>query len=159
MEKNDIQLRDDKNTSDKKFVWDTSAFVSLVRTNDIDEKCHCDCKNFMLDHEHDIHLFSATLWFEFQATLSRKKREGQKVLRDVYILNDRRLVYSIDENFLRKTSTLKLYEKFENLRGMDLIHACIAFIEKAHLVTLDNHFRNVADISIIYPNECFDKKR
>jgi hypothetical protein len=33
---------------------------------------------------------------------------------------------------------------FDRLRGADLVFACIAYLEGAFLVTLDNHFGHIA---------------
>jgi len=86
--------------------------------------------------------------------VSKKQREGENILRDFYILDENSIVYNIDQDFVRKSYDIVMTDGFSKLRGADLIFACIAYLEKASLVTLDNHFQNVSHrINVIDLNE------
>ncbi len=130
----------------KKFVWDASALVALTGSN---EQNHYDCYGFWKDNEKHIHIFSATAWMEYQAVLSKKNRQ----LRELYVLDGKNIVYDITHDFVSRVNSQGLHLKFSALRGMDLIYACIAFLENASLVTLDKDFKKIQGIELIYPNE------
>jgi hypothetical protein len=71
----------------EKYVWDTSALISMARSHD---PFHLSCIQFMKEHKDDVHIFPAIGWFEWQSTLSRIEREGSRVLRDLYVRYRRR---------------------------------------------------------------------
>ena len=48
-------------------------------------------------------------------------------------------------DLVQKTAEIVREDGFRNLRGADLIFACIAHIEDAYLVTMDNHFDRVSE--------------
>jgi predicted nucleic acid-binding protein len=137
-----------------KFVWDTSALISAVRSLD---PFHLSCYSFMRDHSQDIHVFPSIAWFEMQATLSRLERDGKRVLRDLYLLDDKNYMLDIDLAFIRKTSEQNLHIKFSSLRGADLIFACAAVIEGATLVTRDKAFLELDGLNVIIPPPLFDE--
>jgi len=65
-------------------------------------------------------------------------------------------LYHITQKFLAKVERQNLYDKFEHLRGADLLYACIAMIENLPLVTHDNGFdRYGSDIKLIKPRELY----
>jgi predicted nucleic acid-binding protein len=104
-----------------------------------------------------LNIFPAIAYFELQASISRKHRNGGKVLREFFIIDESSMVYPIDQALITKSNSLTALPNFDQLRGADLIFACIAYLEGAELVTLDNHFRCVANqIGIIDLNESRD---
>jgi predicted nucleic acid-binding protein len=75
-------------------------------------------------------------------------------LRDFYIFDENSLIYSIDQKLIQQCNQFVTMSGFDSLRGADLIFACIAMLENAYLVTLDNHFRSVSNyINVINLNE------
>ena len=84
-------------------------------------------------------------------------REGKKLLREFYIVDDCAVVYTIDQDLIRRSSELVTMEGFSKLRGADLIFACIAYLENACLVTLDGHFSEVSRlVNVLNLNESRD---
>ena len=135
----------------EKYVWDNSALVDMVNS---DTPRHDSCYGFMKNYEQAVHIFPAIVWAEFQATQSRRARNGLNSYRELRLLDHKNIIYPIDHEFIKKMHAHDLYIKFEKLRGMDLIYAGIAFLEEASLVTLDKKdFSQVQGITIIYPNE------
>ncbi len=67
------------------------------------------------------------------------------MLREFYLLDDNSIVYPVDQKLISSAHQLIAQPGFDQLRGADLIFACIAYLEKASLVTLDGHFGCVAD--------------
>ena len=43
----------------------------------------------------------------------------------------------------------KMQDNEDALRGADLIYACIAALEDAPLVTVDNHFANIDGLDVV----------
>jgi len=141
----------------KKFVWDTSALINLKEPN---SQGYSPANSFMKDFSDGwiegpyLNIFPAIAIFELSATVARKHREGGKMLRDFYIFNDKSKFYDIDRKLAEKSYDLAATSGFDKLRGADLIFACIAYLEDAFLVTMDNHFKAVSDkIKIINLNE------
>lgn len=144
----------------RKFVWDTSALLNIKEPNGSGySPGHSLMKDFSdgwLPGPH-LNIFPAIAYFELQASISRKHREGGKMLREFYILDEHSMVYPIDHELITKSNALTALKNFDRLRGADLIFACIAYLEGADLVTLDNHFQCVADqIGIVDLNESRD---
>jgi predicted nucleic acid-binding protein len=110
---------------------------------------HLSCYQFFKEHENDIHVFPAIAWFEWQATLSRMEREGEKILRELYIIDEKNYVLDIDKSFIKKADELQLHVRFSSLRGADLIFACAAVIENASLVTRDKAFVDVDGLRVV----------
>ncbi len=99
-------------------------------------------------------IFPAIAAFEVDASVSRTHQEGRKILREFYIINENSIIYQIDQALIRRCSDVVIMNGFSKLKGADLIFACIAYIESAYLVTLDNHFSKVSPhIKIINLNE------
>ena len=95
-------------------------------------------------------LVPAIAYFEYQATQSRLRREGKKAYRPLYIPN--RQTVELSDNFIQETAKLDLVNVFADLRGADLVYACVARIYDAPLVTCDKHFeRYRGTIAIINP--------
>lgn len=139
----------------QKFVWDASALVSLI--NSSDGPAHYACSGFMRNHETDIHIFPTIAWLECQAAISRMAKKDKKIpYREMYLLDGKNIVYEITHKFIMEVSSKNLHLKFDQLRGMDLTYACVAFLENAALITRDKDFKNIQVIKIIYPEELYN---
>ena len=132
----------------QRLVTDACFLISAIRSCDPN---HNVCYNFFKNHE------DSTTWvvpiiayFEYQATQSRLQREGKKAYRELYIPNQE--IYNVSLDLVHKTAEQNLANIFSELRGADLVYACIAKIENIPLVTCDNHFNSyIGQISIINP--------
>jgi len=127
-----------------KFVWDASA-IANIKELDINGyspsySLYKDLSDGIIDISYQ-NIFPALAVFEVNATISRKKREDIKILRDFYLFDDNSILYDIDKNLILKSNELFSKKGFDKLRGMDLVFACIAYIEDAYLVTLDKGFK------------------
>lgn len=147
----------------KKLVWDTSALLSIKEpdTNGYSPG-HSLFKDFSDGWIKGPYqnIFPALAYFEVQATISRKHSDGKNILRDFYIIDDHAVVYPIDQELIARSYELVAKPGFEKLRGADLIFACIAHLEHAFLVTLDNGFDAVADtIKVVNLNTSRDQAR
>src|SRR5262249_20213983 len=91
-----------------------------------------------------FNIYPSIAVFELQASISRLHREGRKMLRDFYIVSDNSTVYPIDQHLIYRSEQLFDAPGFSSLRGADLIFACVAKLENAYLVTLDEGFSAVA---------------
>src|SRR4051794_28604342 len=107
-----------------KFVWDTSALLNL---KEADANGYSPAASFYKDF-HDgwiggpyLNIFPAISFFELSAGISRKLREGQKILRDFYILNEHSIIYNIDHSFINRSADVVVLDGFDRLRGADLI--------------------------------------
>jgi len=141
----------------KKFVWDTSAILNI---NEPDETGYSPGYSLMKDLSDGWipgpyqNIFPAIAAFEVDASVSRMHREGKKILRGFYILDENSVIYQIDQTLIRRCSDVVTMDGFSKLKGADLIFACIAYIESAYLVTLDNRFSEVSHhIKVINLNE------
>ena len=137
----------------KRFVWDTSALVNIKEP---DANGYSPGHSLFKDIAHGIipgpyqNIFPAISVFEVNASVSRKHREGKSMLREFYIVNENSCIYPIDSELIRKADELVTRAGFSELRGADLTFACIAYLEDAYLVTMDNHFNRVAnDVRVI----------
>jgi predicted nucleic acid-binding protein len=118
---------------------------------------HLGCHQFMREHENDIHVFPAIAWFEWQATLSRMERDGERILRDLYLIDEKNYVLDIDRSFIEKADELQLHLRFSSLKGADLIFAAAAVIEDATLVTRDTAFLGLDGLRVIIPKAPIDR--
>lgn len=141
----------------KKFVWDTSAILNIKEP---DETGYSPGNSLMKDLSDGWipgpyqNIFPTIAAFEVDASVSRMHREGKKILREFYIVDENSVIYQIDQALIRRCSDVVTMDGFSILRGADLIFACIAYIESAYLVTLDNHFSEVSHyIKVINLNE------
>jgi hypothetical protein len=136
-----------KDAATKRFVWDTSALINIKEPNgDGYSPAHSFYKDFSdgwLPGPY-FNIYPSIAAFELQASISRLHREGRKMLRDFYIVSENSTVYTIDQDLIYRCSHLFDKPGFSDLRGADLIFACIAYIEDAYLVTLDTGFKAVA---------------
>ena len=148
----------------KKFVWDSSAILNIKEPN---SEGYSPGHSLMKDLSDGwiggqyFNIFPALAVFEINASVSRKHREGSRILREFYLLNEHSTIYPIDKAFVRKAAPLMDADGFNQLRGADLVFACIASIEGATLVTLDKGItKAVADkIDILDLNDSLDTAR
>ena len=127
----------------RKFVWDTSAILNIKEPNeDGYSPGHSfikDLSDGWIDIEYQ-NIFPSLAVFEVNASVSRKRRDGVRILREFYIMDERSVLYDVDRALIKKSHELFAQEGFNQLRGADLVFACIASIEQACLVTLDKGF-------------------
>lgn len=125
------------------FVWDTSAIVNIKEPN---EEGYSPAHSLIKDLSDGwisgpyTNLFPSLAVFEVAATVSRMHRDGRGVLREFYLLDDHSVIYPVDEDLVSKGASFLAQPGFDQLRGADLVFACIAAIEDAYLVTLDKAF-------------------
>lgn len=130
----------------KKFVWDTSALINLKEPN---SQGYSPANSLMKDIVDGwmpgpyFNIFPALAVFEVNATISRIERDGGRMLREFWLLNEYATVYPIDSDLIIKANCLLASEGFSRLRGADLVFACIAHLEDAYLVTKDGDFDKV----------------
>jgi hypothetical protein len=131
-----------------KFVWDTSAIINIKEPNkDGYSPAHSFIKDFSdgwLPGPY-LNIFPSLAVFEVSAGVSRMHREGKKILREFYLMDENAILYVVDEALIRKSYNLHAEPGFDKLRGADLVFACIAAIENAYLVTLDGAFKKHLD--------------
>jgi hypothetical protein len=145
----------------KKFVWDTSAIIDIKRWNgDMHSHSYClikDLSDGWIPGPYQ-NIFPALAVFEVNATVSRMHREGEKILREFYLMDENALLYNLEHDFIHKSNDLFARKGFDMLRGADLVFACIAFIESAYLVTLDKGFQKhiSEDVKVIDLNDRFE---
>ena len=137
----------------KKLVWDTSALINIKEPDangySPAESLFYDLSNRVIDIDYQ-HIFPALAVFETQATVSRIHREGRRMLRDFYLMDENSRLYDIDQKFVTKSYHLLDTPGFDRLRGADLVFACIAAVEGAILVTLDKAFKkNISDSVVV----------
>ncbi|MGH8498704.1 MAG: hypothetical protein ACRERV_07865, partial [Methylococcales bacterium] len=90
--------------------------------------------------------FPSLAVFEVAATVSRKHREGSKMLREFYLMDENARLYDVDQDLIDRSYELLARPGFNILRGSDLVFACITSLEGAYLVTLDEAFsKRVSD--------------
>ena len=144
----------------KKFVWDTSAILNIKEPN---AQGYSPGNSLMKDLSDGWisgayqNIFPSIAAFEVDASVSRMHREGKKILREFYIVDDCAVIYPVDRELIRRCSDLVTMDGFSKLRGADLIFACIAFLESACLVTLDGDFNGVSQhVNVLDLNESRD---
>jgi len=147
----------------KRFVWDTSALLNIKEPN---AQGYSPGYSFYKDFSDAVfpgpyfNIYPASAVFELQASVSRVHREGGKMLRDFYVVSENSVVYPIDQDLIYRCADLFERPGFSNLRGGDLIFACIAYLEQASLVTLDKGFVAVSSqVRVIDLNDSRDSPR
>jgi len=127
----------------KKFVWDTSAIINIKEPNtegySPGYSLFKDLSDGWISGPYQ-NIFPSLAVFEVSATVSRMHRDGKRILREFYIMGESSVLYDVDKDLISKSHNLFEKPGFNQLRGADLIFACIAYIEGAYLVTLDKHF-------------------
>jgi predicted nucleic acid-binding protein len=148
----------------KKFVWDTSAIINIKEPN---QQGYSPGHSLFKDLSDGwipgpyLNIFPTVAVFEVSAAVSRKVREGHSVLREFYLLNENSTLYDLDNALVRKSAELFARPGFDQLRGADLVFACIAHIERATLVTRDGGFaKHVGhSIDVLDLNHSLDEPR
>ena len=144
----------------KRFVWDTSAIIDIKKMyGDMHSRPYClikDLSDGWIPGPY-LNIFPALAVFEVNATVSRMHRNGEKILREFYLMDENAMIYKVDQDFIYKSNELFAKKGFDMLRGADLVFACIAYIESAYLVTLDKAFKKYVseDIKVIDLNDSF----
>ncbi|MFC1749452.1 type II toxin-antitoxin system VapC family toxin [Pseudomonadota bacterium] len=143
----------------QRYILDACVLASIVNSDDAE---HFSCYSFFKNlHDEDkaVWVVPGLIFFEFQATQSRRYRElrpDHEVYRSAPLFKTNTELYQVGEEFLNKVWDFGLYNKFSHLRGADLLYACIAYVEKLPLVTHDGHFdRYKGEIEIIKPRELY----
>ena len=143
----------------QRYALDASVLASIVNSDDAE---HFSCYSFFQNlHDEDKALWvvPGLIFFEFQATQSRRYRErrlGKPVFRNAPLFYTNTELYRVTKKFLIKVSELDLYDKFSLLRGADLLYACIARVEGIPLVTHDTGFdRYSSEITLVKPRELY----
>lgn len=130
-----------------KLVWDSSAIANIKEP---DERGYSPAYSLWKDLADGWivgpyeNIIPAVAVFEVNNAVSRNHARGRQMLREFYLMGGHERIYPIDEHLIQSAAPLFAEEGFKNLRGADLIFACIAKIEGACLVTLDNHFEHVS---------------
>ena len=129
----------------KKFVWDTSAIINIKEP---DNSGYSPGHSLIKDLSDGwipgpyLNIFPSLAVFEVSATVSRMHRDGKRILREFYLMDENAVLYDVDRDLISKSYELFPKPGFDQLRGADLVFACIAYIENAFLVTLDKAFSN-----------------
>lgn len=127
-----------------KLVWDTSAIINIKEPNaqgySPAHSLHKDLNDGWIDTPY-MNIFPALAIFEVAATVSRKHRDGHKMLREFYLLDENSLIYDVNADLVEKSYQLFTEQEFSQLRGADLVFACIAAVEDAWLITMDKAFK------------------
>ena len=129
------------------YLVDNSVLHALANTQDMH---HSSCKQFFDEHKGEALYFPIHALFEFKASRARRMKRnsfsglpGSLVMKDQNFVNINRKLYDYCQN-------KNLFELFAELKGADLIYACIAKIGQYTLVTCDADFDIYADeISIV----------
>jgi predicted nucleic acid-binding protein len=136
----------------KRYVVDTSVLVSGVNSAD---EFHLPCYQWIRERfdEGAIFVVPALAFFEFQAAQSRIYRPRKRpAYRELRLHEGNARLYPMGRRFLARTHEAGLYDKFEMLRGADLVFACIAYLERLPLVTRDSAFDQYeGELQIINP--------
>ena len=147
----------------KKFVWDTSAIINIKEP---DKNGYSPGNSLIKDLSDGWipgpykNIFPAIAAFELSASVSRKIRDGNQILREFYLIDENSIVYDIDQDLITRSHKIVVMDGFSELRGADLIFACIAYLENAYLVTSDNHYNAVSHhVRVINLNESRDSAR
>jgi len=144
----------------QRYLLDASVLVGIVNSDDpLHQPCYSFFRN-LYDEDAAVWVVPGIIFFEFQATQSRRARErGQtgSIYRHAPLFENNTELYEISPDFLGRVWDAELYTRFDRLRGADLLYACIAFLEGIPLVTHDSDFDPYSGIlSIIRPREVYD---
>jgi hypothetical protein len=145
----------------KKFVWDTSAIINIKEPN---AEGYSPGHSLIKDLSDGWipgpyrNIFPSIAVFEVSATVSRLHRDGRPILREFYLMDENSILYNVDEALISKSYDLFAKPGFDQLRGADLVFACITSIENAYLVTLDKAFPKylASEIQVIDLKESID---
>jgi predicted nucleic acid-binding protein len=131
------------------MIPDTSFLVSAICTADAN---HPKCYPYWLKSQETVTWCVPDLvFFEYQATQSRLARERrmQKAklhqdapgpYRELRLHDKNSKRFRLTNTLLWKIYADNLYDLFEELKGADLMMACMAKVQNMPLVTCDSHF-------------------
>jgi predicted nucleic acid-binding protein len=143
----------------KRYALDANVLVSIVNSSD---EQHFSCYSFfrhLTDADEACWVVPGLIFFEFQAAQSRRQRERpitNTIYRHTPLHRENSELYHVTTGFLQRVYELDLYNKFDRLRGADLVYACIAYIENIPLVTHDNNFDPYnGDLALIKPRDIY----
>ena len=148
----------------KKFVWDTSAIINIKEQNSEGYSpgysLFKDLSDGWISGPYQ-NIFPSLAVFEVSATISRMHRDGKRILREFYLMDENSILYDINQSLISKSHDLFAKQGFDQLWGADLVFACIAYIEGAYLVTLDKQFgKSLSEhIKIIDLNDSLDSPK
>lgn len=119
------------------YLIDNSVLHGWANTKD---QHHEACKKFFEEHQDDELFFPIYSLFEFQASRSRRiKGNDFEGLPGNYRLKNKKFI-DINRKLYDDCQSQKLFEKFKELKGADLLYACIADMGRFTLVTCDSDF-------------------
>lgn len=119
------------------YLIDNSAFHGYANTKDLH---HDVCKKFFEDHQGEKLFFPIHTLFEFHASRARKmKGNAFEGLPGNFTFKNQQFI-DINIKLFDDCQKQNLFEKFKELKGADLLYACIAYIGKFTLVTCDSDF-------------------
>ncbi|MFC1780293.1 type II toxin-antitoxin system VapC family toxin [Patescibacteria group bacterium] len=120
-----------------KYLIDASVIHGWANTKD---QHHTVCKQFIENHINEELYFPIHSLFEIHASCLRRKKGGTFTgLLGKFVLKNQKFI-SINRKFYDKCQNLKLFSLFKDLKGSDLIYACIARLGKLTLVTCNSDF-------------------
>ena len=94
----------------KKFVWDTSAIINIKEP---DNSGYSPGHSLIKDLSDGwipgpyLNIFPSLAVFEVSATVSRIHRDGKRILREFYLIDENAVLYDVDRDLI-----LKSYEIF-----------------------------------------------
>src|SRR6266496_2430667 len=112
----------------QRYVLDASVLASIVNSDDAEHFSCCSFFRNLHDGDKALWVVPGLILFEFETTQSRRYRElrpGRPVFRNAPLFYTNTKLYHVTKKFLIKVSELELYDKFNHLRGADLLYACI----------------------------------
>ena len=138
-----------------KLVWDASAILNFGELNQQGYSPSFslwkDISGWTFPHKH---IYASHVLFEIARCSYRRENSSEKELgREFYVFDENSVLYPIDDALFQKSRELIFDKNFGKLKSLDLIHACIAKLEGATLVTLDGDFSCIQDeISVLNLN-------
>jgi predicted nucleic acid-binding protein len=141
----------------RRLVLDVSVLAAVVNS---DEGEHLPAYSYFKDcNDQTTWVVPGLAFFEFQAAQSRRhrnRRPGHPPFRQAPLYYENCEIYHVTPEFLKRVWELELYDRFSNLKGADLLYACIARVEGIPLVTHDADFnRYASEIEIIRPRDYY----
>jgi predicted nucleic acid-binding protein len=119
------------------LLIDNSVLHAWANTKD---KYHAVCKKFFEEHQNQELFFSIHGLFEFHASRARRiKGKDFDGLPGNFKLKNQKFVH-VNWKLFDYCQKNALFEKFKELRGGDLIYACMAEAGNFTLVTCDSDF-------------------
>lgn len=133
------------NQNNKKYLIDASVAHAMANVGD---KHHNVCKEFFEKHQNDTMAFPVHAYFELHASIAKRKKGGS-FLPFPGNVSISITTLSLTAPFYDECKKRNLFQLFD-LRGSDLIYACIAKIENCTLVTCDSDFdKCIQEINVL----------